>query len=436
MQSNRASWGSRFGLIMAAAGSAVGLGNLWRFPFITAQGGGGVFLLMYLLVTAFIGFTFLLIEMGLGKKMRSDPVGTMRAINPKFTFIGALGVVTPCVIVPYYSVVGSWIVYYLVESLMDPQVSDYELHFREFISSPMEPLVYLFLFIFISAYIVYRGIEKGIEKYSKIIMPMLFVLLLILMLRALTLENAEEGVRYFFYPDFSKATPETFLLALGQCFFSLSVGMGIYITYGSYIKPDEDLFKGTYPVPLLDTLVSLLAGVTIFSAVFAFGIPINAGPSLVFITLPKIFAALPFGEFFAFAFFLLLLFAAVTSAISLMEVVVSFMGDQLKVSRHKAIILFGTLSFVIGIFVSLSFGVLGNFKILGKNLFDLFDFLSSNILLPVGGLLTCLVVGWYYGVQKLGIFKNKFAQGFFKILVRCVAPISVILVFLNSFGIL
>ena len=194
---------------MAAAGSAVGLGNLWRFPFITAQGGGGVFLLMYLLVTAFIGFTFLLIEMGLGKKMRSDPVGTMRAINPKFTFIGALGVFTPCVIVPYYSVVGSWIVYYLVESLMDPQVSDYELHFREFISSPMEPLVYLFLFIFISAYIVYRGIEKGIEKYSKIIMPMLFVLLLILMLRALTLENAEEGVRYFFYPDFSKATPET-----------------------------------------------------------------------------------------------------------------------------------------------------------------------------------------------------------------------------------
>lgn len=436
MQANRASWGSRFGLIMAAAGSAVGLGNLWRFPFIAAQGGGGVFLLMYLLVTVFIGFTFLLIEMGLGKKMRSDPVGTMRAINPKFTFIGALGVLTPCVIVPYYSVVGSWIVYYLAESLSAPRVSDFELHFNEFISSPTKPLVYLFAFIFISAYIVYRGIEKGIEKYSKIIMPLLFGLLLVLMCRALTLENAAEGVRYFFYPDFSKATPETFLLALGQCFFSLSVGMGIYITYGSYIKPDEDLFKGTYPVPLLDTLVSLLAGVTIFSAVFAFGIPMNAGPSLVFITLPKIFAALPFGEFFAFAFFLLLLFAAVTSAISLMEVIVSFMGDQMKVSRHKSITLFGTFSFIVGIFVSLSFGTLGDFKILGKNLFDLFDFLSSSILLPVGGLLTCLVVGWYYGVQKLGIFKNKFAQDFFKILVRYVAPTAVILVFLNSFGIL
>lgn len=343
MQANRASWGSRFGLVMAAAGSAVGLGNLWRFPYIAAQGGGGAFLLMYLLVTVFIGFTFLLIEMGLGKKMRSDPVGTMRAINPKFTFIGALGVLTPCIIVPYYSVVGSWIVYYLVESLTNSQVANYEAHFTQFISSPVKPLIYLFAFIFISAFIVYRGIEKGIEKYSKIIMPMLFVLLVVLMVRALTLENAEQGVRFFFYPDFSKANSETFLMALGQSFFSLSVGMGIYITYGSYIKPDEDLFKGTYPVPLLDTLVSLLAGVTIFSAMFAFGVPINAGPSLVFITLPKIFAALPFGEFFAFLFFLLLLFAAVTSAISLMEVIVSFMGDQMKVSRHKSITVFASL---------------------------------------------------------------------------------------------
>ncbi len=436
MQAKRASWGSRFGLIMAAAGSAVGLGNLWRFPYIAAQGGGGAFLLMYLLVTAFIGFTFLLIEMGLGKKMRSDPVGTMRAINPKFTFIGALGVFTPCIIVPYYSVVGSWIVYYLIESLTNSQVSNYEEHFNQFISSPIKPLVYLFAFIFISAFIVYRGIEKGIEKYSKIIMPMLFVLLIVLMVRALTLENAEQGVRFFFYPDFSKANSETFLTALGQSFFSLSVGMGIYITYGSYIKPDEDLFKGTYPVPLLDTLVSLLAGVTIFSAMFAFNVPINAGPSLVFITLPKIFAAMPFGEFFAFLFFLLLLFAAVTSAISLMEVVVSFMGDQMKVSRHKSITLFASLIFIIGIFVSLSFGVLADFKIFGKTLFDLFDFLSSNVLLPVGGLLTCLVVGWYYGVQNLGIFKNIYAQSLFKILVRCVAPIAVVLVFLNSFGIL
>jgi NSS family neurotransmitter:Na+ symporter len=434
--SERASWGSRFGLIMAAAGSAVGLGNLWRFPFITAQEGGGAFLLLYLAATVFIGFTLVLVEMSLGKKTHLDPVGALKTIHPGFAFIGGIGVLAAVVIVPYYSVVGSWIVYYFSQIFSGSSIENYEHHFGSFIASPVQPLFFLFLFIFGSAFIVYRGVEKGIEKYSKIIMPLLFLLLLLLMGRALTLEKAWEGVRYFIYPDFSKVTPQTFLMALGQSFFSLSVGMGIYITYGSYIRPEEDLFKVTYPVPLLDTLVSILAGLTIFPAVFAFGIPMNAGPSLVFITLPKIFAALPFGAFFAGVFFLLLLFAAVTSNISLMEVIVSFMGDQLKVKRHKAITIFASYSFLVGIFISLSMGILGNFKIFGKNLFDLSDYLASNIILPGCGLLTSLAVGWFLGVRKLEVFQNKYALAVFSFLVKYAAPIAVGAVLLNVIGLL
>ena len=436
MQTDRASWGSRFGLIMAAAGSAVGLGNLWRFPFITAQGGGGTFLIMYLAVTVFIGFTFLLIEIGLGKKMRSDPVGTMKAVNPRFAWIGFLGILAPCIILPYYSVVGSWIVYYLTRSVSDWRITDYEQHFNAFISSPLQPLLYLAVFISVSAYVVYKGIETGIEKYSKIIMPVLFVLLLILMFRSLMLDHAHAGIRFFLMPDFSKLTPHTFLLALGQSFFSLSVGMGIYITYGSYIKNDEDIFKGIWPVPVLDTLVSLLAGITVFSAVFAFDIPMNSGAALVFITLPKILAALPLGSFFSALLFMLLLFAAVTSTISLLEVIVSFMGDQMHISRHKSVVVTGIGIFIVGIFVSLSFGVLGDCKLFDKNLFDLLDFTASSILLPLCGLMTTIAAGWFLGVDKLEIFKDARMEKAFEIIAKYIAPISVILVFFNSLGLL
>ncbi len=436
MQTDRASWGSRFGLIMAAAGSAVGLGNLWRFPFITAQGGGGTFLIMYLAVTVFIGFTFLLIEIGLGKKMRSDPVGTMKAVNPRFAWIGFLGILAPCIILPYYSVVGSWIVYYLTRSVSDWRITDYEQHFNSFISSPLQPLLYLAVFISVSAYVVYKGIETGIEKYSKIIMPVLFVLLLILMFRSLMLDHAHAGIRFFLMPDFSKLTPHTFLLALGQSFFSLSVGMGIYITYGSYIKNDEDIFKGIWPVPVLDTLVSLLAGITVFSAVFAFDIPMNSGAALVFITLPKILAALPLGSFFSALLFMLLLFAAVTSTISLLEVIVSFMGDQMHISRHKSAVISGIGIFIVGIFVSLSFGVLGDCKLFDKNLFDLLDFTASSILLPLCGLMTTIAAGWFLGVDKLEIFKDVRMEKAFEIIAKYIAPISVILVFFNSLGLL
>lgn len=303
----RASWGSKLGLILASAGSAVGLGNLWRFPFIAAENGGGSFLFIYLICTFSVGITLVFAETALGIKAKSDPIGAFAWIKPRLKFIGAIGVFTSAIIVPYYSVVGGWIVAYIVKSFSVSAIENFEAHFTQFISSPLPPVLFFYVYLLSTAAIVYMGIEKGIEKFCKLMMPLLFLLLILLMIRVLTLDNAWEGVKFFFMPDFSKMTAETMLAAMGQVFFSISVGMGIYITYGSYVKNDIGVGKTMWPVVSLDVLVSLLTGLTIFPAVFAFGLPMNAGPSLTFITLPKIFAAIPFGQFFGLVFFIILL---------------------------------------------------------------------------------------------------------------------------------
>ena len=340
------------------------------------------------------------------------------------------------IIVPYYCVIGGWIMAYIAESFSLTTLENFEEHFSTFIASPVPPALYFALFLGLTGVIVYRGIQNGIEKACKIMMPALFVLLLILMARSLTLPNALDGVKFFFKPDFSKITGETFLQALGQAFFSLSVGMGIYITFGSYANTEAKVFKTMWPVPTLDTLVSLLTGLTIFPAVFAFGISMNAGPSLVFITFPKIFASIPFGAFFSLVFFALLLMAALTSSMSLMEVVVTFLCDQWKMTRKKAVISYSLLSLVGGVLVSLSFGVLSGFKIGGKILFDQFDFLASNILLPTGGFLICIATGWVLGVDKLNVFHSKAAETAFAFSVRYITPIAVAAVLLNVIGLI
>ncbi|MBP3402844.1 MAG: sodium-dependent transporter, partial [Alphaproteobacteria bacterium] len=402
----RASWGSKLGLILASAGSAIGLGNLWRFPFIAAENGGGSFLFIYLLCTFSVGITLVFAESALGIKAKSDPIGAFSWINPRLKFIGAIGVFTSAIIVPYYSVVGGWIVAYIVKSFSVSAIENFEAHFTQFISSPLPPVLFFYIYLLSTAAVVYMGIEKGIEKFCKLMMPLLFLLLIMLMIRVLTLDNAWEGVKFFFMPDFSKMTAKTMLAAMGQVFFSISVGMGIYITYGSYVKDDISVGKTMWPVVSLDVLVSLLTGLTIFPAVFAFGLPMNAGPSLTFITLPKIFAAIPFGQFFGLVFFIILLGAAVTSSISLMEVVTTFLCDQVKMTRKKAVAAYTALCLVTGTLVSLSFGKLSGFKIGGKILFDQFDFLASNILLPAGGFLTSIAIGWILGPEKLVVFNN------------------------------
>lgn len=436
MNSERATWSSKFGMVMAAAGSAVGLGNLWRFPYVTAQSGGGAFLIIYLAIVATIGLTMILVESALGMRAKTDAVGALKTINPRFGFIGGIGILAGAIIVPYYCVIGGWIMAYIAESFSLTTLENFEEHFSAFIASPVPPALYFVLFLGLTGVIVYRGIQNGIEKACKIMMPALFVLLLILMARSLTLPNALDGVKFFFKPDFSKITGETFLQALGQAFFSLSVGMGIYITFGSYANTEAKVFKTMWPVPTLDTLVSLLTGLTIFPAVFAFGISMNAGPSLVFITFPKIFASIPFGAFFSLVFFALLLMAALTSSMSLMEVVVTFLCDQWKMPRKKAVISYSLLSLVGGVLVSLSFGVFSGFKIGGKILFDQFDFLASNILLPTGGFLICIATGWVLGVDKLNVFHSKAAETAFAFSVRYITPIAVAAVLLNVIGLI
>lgn len=436
MSSVRATFSSKLGMVMAAAGSAVGLGNLWRFPYVAAENGGGAFLMIYLAIVATIGLTMILVESALGMRAKTDAVGALKAINPKFGFIGGIGILAGSIIVPYYCVIGGWIMAYIAESFSLTTLENFEEHFSTFIASPVPPALYFVLFLGLTGVIVYRGIQNGIEKACKIMMPALFVLLLILMVRSLTLPNALDGVKFFFKPDFSKITGETFLQALGQAFFSLSVGMGIYITFGSYANTEAKVFKTMWPVPTLDTLVSLLTGLTIFPAVFAFGISMNAGPSLVFITFPKIFASIPFGAFFSLVFFALLLMAALTSSMSLMEVVVTFLCDQWKMTRKKAVISYSLLSLVGGVLVSLSFGVLSGFKIGGKILFDQFDFLASNILLPTGGFLICIATGWVLGVDKLNVFHSKAAEKAFAFSVRYITPIAVAAVLLNVIGLI
>ena len=436
MSSVRATFSSKLGMVMVAAGSAVGLGNLWRFPYVAAENGGGAFLMIYLAIVATIGLTMILVESALGMRAKTDAVGALKAINPKFGFIGGIGILAGSIIVPYYCVIGGWIMAYIAESFSLTTLENFEEHFSAFIASSVPPALYFALFLGLTGVIVYRGIQNGIEKACKIMMPALFVLLLILMVRALTLPNALDGVKFFFKPDFSKITGETFLQALGQAFFSLSVGMGIYITFGSYANTEAKVFKTMWPVPTLDTLVSLLTGLTIFPAVFAFGISMNAGPSLVFITFPKIFASIPFGAFFSLVFFALLLMAALTSSMSLMEVVVTFLCDQWKMTRKKAVIAYSLLSLVGGVLVSLSFGVLSGFKIGGKILFDQFDFLASNILLPTGGFLICIVTGWVLGVDKLNVFHSKAAETAFAFSVRYITPIAVATVLLNVIGLI
>lgn len=432
----RVSWTSKFGFLMATAGSAVGLGNLWRFPFMTANGGGGVFLILYLTLVFTIGLGLLLLEMGLGAKMRLNPVGAMRKINSHFGFIGSIGIWVVTIIFPFYSIVGGWIFHYFLIFCTQPLIKIHQDYFSQFIQNPYWPLFYTLLFMILTAFIVIKGVKNGIEKYSKIMMPALFMLLLCLVVRSATLPNAFEGIKFFLWPDFSKVTTNTFLTALGQVFFSLSIGMGTFITYASYLNEKVNLPKTAMIIVSLDTLVAFLAGLMIFPTVFSFNVPLNSGPTLVFITLPKIFSAIPFGSCIGILFFILLSLAALTSSISILEVAVAYLNDNHHFSRKKSVILFSVFCFFLAIPMSLSFGLLSGFKIFDKSFFDLADFIASNILLPLGGILLCISVGWFYGFKNLEIFQNKAGNIFFGFLIKFIAPIAICIILLQAVGLI
>lgn len=439
---DRGQWASSLGFIMATAGSAIGLGNLWKFPYLAGQNGGGAFVIVYILIVIFVGFTIMLGEITLGRATGLNALGAYRKLNKKFAWVGGAGILAAFTILGYYNAVGGWVTKYIIQFLTGGVSGDSAAFFGEFISSPIEPVLWALLFALATAFIVWKGISGGIEKYSKVLMPALFVLLIVVVIRSVTLPGAKAGLEYYMKPDFSKLKPAAIVAALGQVFFSLSLGMGCMITYGSYLSKDENIEKDAFIVPLMDTAAALLAGFAILPAVFAFGFEPGVGPSLMFITLPSVFAEMPLGAVFGLLFFILVLFAAITSSISLLEVCAAYLIDEFKWSRTKATWILTCVIFILTILSSLAMGPMANVLIFGKNFFDLLDFIASNILLPVGGLMMCIFIGYFWGIDNAvaEITQNgKFAfrlKGFWSVLVKFIAPIALGIVFLNMLGII
>lgn len=427
-------WASKLGFIMATAGAAIGLGNLWKFPYLMGKNGGFSFLVAYLFFICILGIPVMMTEMSLGRKTRHDPVQAYADIHPNAKIVGIFGVLAAFIILSYYSVIGGWILKYIISygtTLQAPA------DFTAFISSGTEPVVWHFIFMFITTFICYCGIG-GIEKVSKFMMPLLFVLLLVIIGRGVTLPNASVGLQFIFSPVGSDFNMSSISAALGQVFYSLSLCMGITITYGSYLSEKENIPKSCISVVGLDTSIAILAGIAIFPAVFSFGLEPGQGPGLIFGTLPKVFSEIAGGSVFALLFFLLVFFAAVTSAIALLEVSVSFAIDTLKLSRKKATVILGISIFLIGIPSALSFGVLGDVTILNYSVFDFIGMITDNILLPFGGITMCYYIGWKWHpeylieeIERDGIeFKLK---KLWIICIRYITPILVLIVTLTGF---
>lgn len=441
MSAMRENWGSRFGFIMAAAGSAVGLGNIWRFPYIAGENGGGAFLLIYVGIVLAFGISLAMAEIVVGRSTQRNPVGAFRMLGGgAWPGVGYLGILTGFTILSFYIVVAGWTLAYMVDMARGALATDptvLEQAFGRFVSSPVTPIVYAGIFMGLTACIVVGGIAKGIERWNKLLMPALFAILLILVLRALTLPGAIKGLQFYLTPDFSKVDRNTFLAAISQVFFSLSIGMGTMLTYGSYLSKKENLPSATLTVALIDSSVAILAGLMILPAVFAFGFNPSAGPGLTFITLPAVFGAMPFGTLFGVLFFALLAIAALTSAISILEPMVAYFVDEHRFDRRKTVIYASLVCFLLGIPASLSFGVWSGFNIFGKNWFDLMDFLANSIMLPVGGLLTALFVGWFWAKPALQQLSNEGALNqpwapLWLLILRILAPLGILWIMLSA----
>ena len=409
MEKNRPEWTSYLSFILATIGSAVGLGNIWRFPYIMGKYGGAVFLFIYLIMIAFICVVPLAIELAMGKIYKGDPVSVYDKINPRFKIFGKLGVLTSVLIPCFYFVVGGWIINYIWIFLVNDVPADFGAYFLTMNADPAIPISLTILFLFLAIIFPFMGVNKGIEKANNIMMPLFAVMLLLLAGYAITLPGAKEGLTFMFKPDFTKVNTEMILAALGQALFTLSIGMGAMITYGSYLKKEVNIKKSAYTLITFDTIVALLAGIMIFPIVFTKGIEPTAGATLVFISLPQIFLDLPFTCILAVIFFSLLFFAAITSGISLLETAVACLSDYYKMTRKKASVLIFFIIAFISVPASLSFGLMADFKIMDKTFFDFIDYLTSNILMPIGTIAACFVGGWY----AKNIAKEAFGDGNF-----------------------
>ena len=437
----RSNFTGKLGFVLAAAGSAVGLGNIWRFPYLAAKYGGGIFLLVYILLALTFGFALMTAEITLGRKTGLSAIGAFRALNKKYEFAGYLAAAVPAIILPYYSVIGGWVMKYMWAFMSgDAKNTVNDNYFSGFISGAAQPVVWFLLFIGITALVVLFGVEKGIEKVSKVMMPVLVILSVFIAGYSVTAPGAFDGVKYYFLPDFSKFSVITVIAAMGQLFYSMSLAMGIMITYGSYMKKDVNLESSVKQIEIFDTAIAFLAGLMIIPAVFAFsgGSPesLGKGPSLMFVTMPKVFESMPGGTLIGAAFFVLVLFAALTSSISLMETVVSIVCDKSKLGRTSACIIVLAASVVIGLPSSLGYGVWGGVKIIGMQFLDFFDFISNSIMMPIVAFLTCIFVGYVIKPQSIidevelsSPFKRK---KLFEVVIKYIAPIFIVLIFISS----
>ena len=445
MTNKRSSFTSKIGFVFAAAGSAVGLGNLWRFPYLAAQYGGGIFLLVYIILAITFGFALMIAEISIGRKTGLSAIGAFRALDKRFAFVGYLCAIIPIIILPYYSVIGGWVTKYFLTYVTGggKEAASAEF-FGNFISSPVEPILWFTLFIAVTALIVLFGVEKGVESVSKIMMPVLVVITVAIAIYALTLPDALDGLVYYVKPDFSKFSGMTVLAAMGQLFYSMSLAMGIMITYGSYTKKDLHIEQSTRRIELFDTGIAFFAGLMIIPAIFSFyggdaealDENLTKGPSLMFIMLPKVFESMPAGGFIGTLFFLLVLFAALTSSISLMETIVSIFMDKLKVGRKTACLIVLGISLILGIPSSLGNGVWSGVKIIGMDFLSFFDFITNNVMMPVVAFVTCILVGYVIKPQSVieevelnGKFK---AKKMFSVMIKYVAPICIVAILVFS----
>ncbi|MEI4771750.1 sodium-dependent transporter [Psychrobacillus sp. FJAT-51614] len=433
-------FGSKIGFVLAAAGSAIGLGAIWKFPYMAGTNGGSVFVLLFILSTLLIGLPILLAEFIIGRKGQADAVTGFKNLSPgkPWFLIGWSGFFFSMIILSFYSVVGGWILSYLVRaitfSMNGTSETFYEDLFNNVISNPWEVIIGQGAFIFLTIWIVSGGIKGGIEKASKWMMPLLLIFFLVLAVRSLTLEGAMEGVKFLFVPDWSYFTWETALLALGQAFFTLSVGVSGMITYASYLPKETRLGNSALSVSFLNIGISIMAGLVIFPAVFALGFSPDAGPGLAFIILPAVFEQIIFGQFFLILFFVLLLFATLTSSISMLEIVVSIGIKSKYERRKKAAWVYGFLIFLIGIPSALSFGMLSETHILGMSIFDFADFFTSSFGLPLGALFISLFAGYVLTKSELqnDLKVSQFLLNTWRFIVRFAAPIAIIIVFIQG----
>lgn len=437
----RGTFSGGFGFVLAAAGSAVGLGNIWRFPYLAAKYGGGIFLLFYILLVVTFGFTLMVAENAIGRKTGKSALSAFGELSKKWGFIGIIATLVPMIIQPYYNVIGGWVIEYTMTYLTGGHTAAAgDNFFTDMLASPLRLLVFQFLFSGITTFVILRGVQKGVEKFSTILMPVLIVLAIFVSVYSISLPGAMTGVKYLFIPDFSKFSIQGVLAAMGQMFYSLSLAMGIMIAYGSYLPKNSNLEKNVGRIELFDTSIAIIAGLMIVPAVFAFSggneSALDKGPSLMFVTLPKVFERMGLSTIVGSAFFLLVLFAALTSSISIMEAIVSSLCDKFGWGRKKTTIGVGIGSFLFGIPPILGYSLWDKVTIGGLTILDMMDFITNSVLMPIGAMLTCIFVAYVIGVNvihdEVKLSSDFKRQKLFDIMIKYVAPILIAAILVSS----